>query len=164
MKLSRIFEPKNYFPNVGEKILKPYPHNRKATALFLELSFDNKEQYEEFVRKLLAKKELGLSVNNIYITFSINKRCLITTYTFENELSVTDMVIYDSLFNNNNPQTELFLEITKAVCNAQLSKKPNQITVYSYPATAMYLNPDEPMPVKEKLRALLKRPFFLRFR
>jgi|DEB19_MinimDraft_3_1074340.scaffolds.fasta_scaffold33875_2 hypothetical protein len=164
MKLSRIFEPRNYFPAVGEKILKPYPYNKKAIDLFSELSFDNKEQYEELVGKLLAKKELGLSVNNIYITFSINKRCLITTYTFENELSVTDMVVYDSIFKNNSPQIELFFEITKAVCNAQLSKKPNQITIYNYPATAMYLNPDEPMPLKEKLRAFFKHAFFLRFK
>lgn len=164
MKLSRIFEPKNYFPNVGEKILKPYPHNRKATDLFLELSFDNNEKHKEIVKQLLIEKVAEITVNNIAIIFTVSKRCLSITYFFENKLSVSDMVIYDSLFNNNNPQTELFLEITKAVCNAQLSKKPNQITVYNYPATAMYLNPDEPMPVKEKLRALLKRPFFLRFR
>ncbi|MBU3643550.1 MAG: hypothetical protein FGM48_06475 [Candidatus Nanopelagicaceae bacterium] len=164
MKLSRILEPKNYLPSHGEKILKPYPHNKKAVDLFSKLSFDNKEQFEHLVKQLLIEKSAKVNVNNISITFTTANRCLSITYTFANELSVSDMVIYDSLFKDNNPQSELFFEITKAVCNAQLAKKPNQIIIYNYPATAMYLNPVDRLPIKEKVRALLKHPLFLRFR
>lgn len=164
MKLSRIFEPSNYYPAHGDVILHTYPHNKKAVELFSMMTFDNKEAHQEVVNQLLQSKEATLVTNEITIDFSIENRCLHFIYTFRSDLSVSDMVIYDSLFNNNDPETELFLAVTKAVCNAQLSKKPNQIILYNYPATAMYLNPDKKLPVKEKLRALLKHPFFLRFR
>jgi hypothetical protein len=164
MKLSRIFEPSNYYLAHGDVILHTYPHNKKAVELFSMMTFDNKEAHQEVVNQLLQSKEATLVTNEITIDFSIENRCLHIIYTFSSDLSVSDMVIYDSLFNNNDPETELFLAVTKSVCNAQLSKKSDQIILYSYPATAMYLNPDKKLPVKEKLRALLKRPFFLRFR
>jgi hypothetical protein len=164
MKLSRIFEPSNYFPAYGDVILKPYPYNKKAVELFSMLTFDNKEAHEEVVNQLKKSHKATLVTNNITIEFSIKNRCLHVTYTFQSELSVSDMYVYDSLFNNNDPDTELFLAVTKAVCNAQMAKKPNQIILYNYPATAMYLNPEESLPIKEKLRALLKLPLFHRFR
>ena len=164
MKLSRIFEPSNYYPAHGDVILNADPHNKKAVELFSMLTFDHRDKHEKVVNQLLKSKKATIIADGISIDFSINNRCLRTTYTFESELSVSDMYVYDSLFNNNDPGTELFLAIIKAVCNAQLAKKPNQIIPYNYPATAMYLNPDKKLPVKEKLRALLKRPFFLRFR
>ena len=164
MKLSRLFEPSNYYPARGDVILNAYPHNKKAVELFSMLTFDNREEHEEIVKQLLNGKEATLVTNNISIDFSIENRCLHTTYTFESELSVSDMYVYDSLFNNNDPDTELFLAVTKAVCNSQLAKKPNQIILYNYPATAMYLDPEQPKPIKERLRALLKQPFFFRFR
>ena len=164
MKLSRIFEPSNYFPANGDVILKPYPYNKKAVELFSMLTFDNKEAHEEVVNQLKKSHKATLVTNNITIEFSIRNRCLHVTYTFQSELSVSDMYVYDSLFNNNDPDTELFLAVTKAVCNARMAKKPNQIILYNYPATAMYLNPEESLPIKEKLRALLKLPFFFRFR
>ena len=164
MKLSRIFEPSNYYPAHGDVILNSYPHNKKAVELFSMLSFDNREEHEEVVKRLLNNKKATLMTNNITIDFSIKNRCLRITYTFPSELSVSDMYVYDSLFNNNDPEIELFLAVTKAVCNAQLSKKPNQIILYNYPATGIYLDPDQRKPIKEKLRALLKHPFFFRFR
>jgi hypothetical protein len=164
MKLSRIFEPSDYYPASGEIILNCYPHNKSAMNLFSELLFNEREKFELLVNDLIAHEEATLKVNNIEIIFQISKRCLTISYIFEDDTSVSDMVIYDSLFNNNDPQTELFLALVKAACNAQLSKKSHQIILYNYPATAMYLNPGETLPIKEKLRALLKHPFFLRFR
>lgn len=164
MKLSRIFEPSNYYATHGDVILNTDPHNRKATYLFTEFAFKRRKELQKVVNKLIISNEAEIEENNIAIDFIIEGRCLIVIYTFESELSVSDMVIYDSLSNNNDPETELFLAVTKAVCNAQLSKKSDQIILYNYPATAMYLNPDKKLPVKEKLRALLKRPFFLRFK
>ena len=164
MKLSRIFEPSNYFPAYGDVILKPYPYNKKAVELFSMLTFDNQEEHEKVVRELIECNQATLVANEILIQFTVKNRCLRVTYTFQSELSVSDMYVYDSLFNNNDPDTELFLAVTKAVCNAQMAKKPNQIILYNYPATAMYLNPEESLPIKEKLRALLKLPLFHRFR
>jgi hypothetical protein len=164
MKLSRIFEPTNYFPAYGDVILKPYPYNKKAVELFSMLTFDNQEEHEKVVRELIECNQATLVANEILIQFTVKNRCLRVTYTFQSELSVSDMYVYDSLFNNNDPDTELFLAVTKAVCNAQMAKKPNQIILYNYPATAMYLNPEESLPIKEKLRALLKLPLFHRFR
>ena len=164
MKLSRIFEPSNYYPAYGDVILNAYPHNKKAVELFSMLYFDNREKHKEVVNQLIKNNEATLVANDIAIDFTIENRCLHITYTFQSELSVSDMSVYDSLFNNNDPESELFLAITKAVCNAQLAKKPNQIILYNYPATAMYLNPEQPKPAKEKLRALLKHRFFYRFR
>ena len=111
MKLSRLFEPSNYYPARGDVILNTYPHNKKAVELFSMLTFDNREEHEEVVKQLVNNKKATLVTNNISIDFSIENRCLHTTYTFESELSVSDMYVYDSLFNNNDPDTELFLAV-----------------------------------------------------
>jgi hypothetical protein len=141
-----------------------YTYSNSANDLFKEKIYEDSSRLENLVDALLANRVASIEAGAIKIKFEISRKNLLTTYLLPDGKELSSAHKYDSIFANNEPSLELYLQIAKAECNAKLAGKTGDLVLYSYPAVGFYMSEEEAGKIKFKLRQLAKHPFFYRFK
>jgi hypothetical protein len=141
-----------------------YSYSNSANDIFNEKIYEDSARLENLVDALLANKVASTNSGAIKINFEISRKNLLTTYLLPGGKELCSTHKYDSIFANNEPGLELYLEIAKAECNAKIAGKTGDLVLYSYPAVGFYVSKEEAGKIKFKLRQLAKHPLLYRFR
>ena len=141
-----------------------YSYSNSANALFKKKIYEDNSRLEKLVDTLLTNRVASTDSGAIKISFEISRKNLLTTYLLPSGKELSSTHKYDSIFANNNPDLELYLEIAKAECNATIAGNSGDLVLYSYPAVGFYVSEEEAKKLKFKLRQFAKHPIFLRFK
>jgi hypothetical protein len=141
-----------------------FSYSNSANDLFHEKIYEDNSHIETLVDALLVNKVASIDSGAFKIKFEISRKNLLTTYLLPGGKELCSTHKYDSIFANNEPGLELYLEIAKAECNAKIAGKTGDLVLYNYPAVGFYVSKEEAGKIKYKLRQLAKHPFFYRFK
>ena len=116
------------------------PHDPIANAIFDELHFKNYKKYLKLGLELKEKSELIRNVNEIVISFLVEKNKIVISYQLPDKSVIKDeaQINWKPLAFENRIEEQLLLIITEAETNALLYKKDNEFKLYNFPAVGFY--------------------------
>lgn len=116
------------------------PHDPIANAIFDELHFKNYKKYLKLGLKLKEKSELIRNVNEIEISFLVEKKKILISYQLPDKSVIKDeaQINWKPLAFDNRIEEQLLLIITEAETNALLYKKDNGFKLCNFPAVGFY--------------------------
>lgn len=139
------------------------PHNPLANAIFDGLHFKNYKKYLKLGLELKEKSELIRNVNEIEISFLVEKKKILISYQLPDKSVIKDeaQINWKPLAFDNRIEEQLLLIITEAETNALLYKKDNGFKLYNFPAVGFYQPLKKQNALKYKIYSLRAN---LRFR
>jgi hypothetical protein len=139
-------------------------YSKNVNLIYEKKIQEESSRIENLVNLLLENKVTSIDSGNIKINFEISRKKLFTTYILPNGDEIYCIHKYDSILENNNPHSNLLLEIAKAECNAALAGETGELILYRYPSIGFYVSEEEAKKLRFRLRQLAKRSFSVRFK
>lgn len=136
------------------------PHNPVARKMLSEILDNHWDKLVEDVKELRELKTTHKTVNDIYLTFTLNDKHLRIEYVLENGRKVIDVSVFKSLITNNPPDQELLLSIARAEVNAQMAISADEFELQNFAAVGFYMTKAESYKPKNLLRTFLKTKGF----